>query len=383
LSLDRIKIPTIYYGKGSLKQLKYFKQKRILIVTDNIINKLYGDKIKRILKNKERLFFTEVLPDPLDKIIIKGGNVAKQFSPDLIVGIGGGSVMDTAKGIFFLYERPDKSLYDINPINYFKLGRKSKLILIPTTSGTGAEHTGAIIVTKSEGNQKTGLICFELVPSAVILDPKLPLNMPPKLTASTGIDALVHAIESFINKMNSDFTAPFNLNSIKTLFKYLPDAVKNGNNDFVREKVHYAASMAGIALANSAAGLAHSCGHSLGSVFHTQHGIAVGLMLPYIIEFNKSHCNNKYKTILETLNVNYDDPASKLSSIIKNLLKEIGLPLTIKELEISKNDFKSNFEKLTEYAYNDLATGLNPRPTTEDDVKKIFHHAYNGKTIDF
>ena len=385
MSLNRIKIPTIYFGKNSLKQLRNFKQKKVFVVTDNIIDDLYGDKIRKALKGKEFMFFTDVLPDPLDGIIIKGGNLARSFGPDLIIGIGGGSVMDSAKGIYFLYERTDKSLYDMNPINYFKLGRKSKLILIPTTSGTGAEHTGAIIVTNSKTGQKMGLICFELVPSAIILDPKLPLGMPPKLTASTGVDALVHAIESFMNKMNNDIIESFSLQAIKTIMEYLPLAVRDYSNILeVREKLHYAASMAGIALANSAAGLAHSCGHALGSVFHLQHGIAVGLMLPYIIQFNKNECLDKYKRILNLLKINYDDsPAQLLSDRIQKFLGEIELPISLKELDISENDFNKNFDRLVDFAYNDLATSLNPRCPSIDDIKRIFRCAYDNVQINF
>ena len=385
MSLNAIKIPLIYHGKGSLKELKSFRQERVLVVTDKVINQLYGKKILKYLKKKEYRVFDNIEPNPKDKNIIEGAEIAREFRPDLIVGIGGGSVMDSAKGIFFLYEREDKTLYDINPINFFKLGRKSKLILVPTTSGTGAEHTGAIIVTNTRTGQKTGLICFELVPSAVIIDPKLALGMPPLLTASTGIDALVHAIESLINKLNNDFTEALNLHAIKLLFKYLPKVVEDGANDIeIRQKVHNAASIAGISLANSAAGLAHSCGHSLGSVFNTQHGMAVGVMLPYIIEFNKPNCENKYLDILDVINIEPSiDPTTNLSNQIKKILKMINLPTTIKELGISKDNFNKKSEKLIEFSFNDLATGLNPRIVSKEEIRKIFQYAFEGKNVDF
>jgi len=253
----------------------------------------------KYLKKKEHEIYDQVEPDPSDTSIINGAKVARKFQPDLVVGIGGGSAMDTAKGVFFLYEREDKTLYEINPLSFFKLGRKSKLLLIPTTSGTGAEHTGAIIVTNSKNGQKVGLICYELVPHAVILDPKLAAGMPPRLTASTGIDAFVHAVESIMNSLNNEFTEALNLSAIKLLYQNLPKAVQNGSDLSVRAKIHYAASMAGIGLANSAAALAHSCGHSLGAVLKVQHGVAVGLMLPYILEFNKvNHQLRKTWTIL-------------------------------------------------------------------------------------
>ncbi|MHA1300085.1 MAG: iron-containing alcohol dehydrogenase [Candidatus Helarchaeota archaeon] len=383
MSLNTIKVPLIYYGKGSLKELKNIRQKRIFIVTDKVIDELYGSKVLKYLKKKETKVFNEVEPNPTDKIIIRGSKIALEFQPDLIIGIGGGSVMDSAKAIFFLYEREDKTLYDINPVNFFKLGRKSKLILIPTTSGTGAEHTGAIIVTNTEKGQKVALACFELVPSAVIIDPKLALGMPPSLTATTGVDAFVHAIESLINSLNNDFTEALNLQAIKILLKFLPLAIHEGANINIREKIHNAASMAGIGLANTAAGIGHSCGHSLGSVFHIQHGKAVGLMLPYIIEFNKPKCEEKYREILKNLNIEpTNNPTDKLSSLIRGFLKELKLPTTIKEL-VEEEEFKSKFDTLVEFALTDVATGLNPRSTNKEDFIKIFQYAYEGKKIDF
>ncbi|MHA1786089.1 MAG: iron-containing alcohol dehydrogenase [Candidatus Helarchaeota archaeon] len=385
MSLNRINVPQIYFGRGSLKELRNLRQKKVLVITDKIIFDLYGNKITKYLKKKEYKFFTEVEPDPKDKNIIKGAEHAREFKPDLIVGIGGGSVMDSAKGIFFLYEREDKTLYDINPLNFFKLGRKSRLVLVPTTSGTGAEHTGAIIVTNTETGQKVGLICYELVPSIVILDPNLSIGMPSQLTASTGIDAVTHAIESYINSLSNDFTDALDLHAIKLLFNYLPRAVGDGAKDIlIRGKVHNAASLAGISLANTAAGIAHSCGHSLGSVLGIQHGKAVGLMLPYIIEFNKPACEEKYSEILNILDIKTNnDPTKELANAIRNLLNQIKLPTSIKDLGISEDKFNEKFEKLVEFAFTDLATSLNPRQTSKEEFTKIFQYAYQGKQIDF
>lgn len=238
MSINLIRIPDIYYGYGSLKELRTFKQERILIVSDKTVWELFGIKILKYFKKRETKIFDEIEPDPKDITIQKGGDIARGFKPDLIVGIGGGSVMDAAKVIYFLYEREDKTILDINPLQFFKLGLKSKLVLIPTTSGSGAEMTPAAVVTKTETGQKLALPSFELVASAVIIDPRLPSGMPPKLTASTGMDALTHAIEGKTNnKMNNDFTDAVNLHAIRLLFKYLPAAVGEGAEDKeIREK---------------------------------------------------------------------------------------------------------------------------------------------------
>jgi alcohol dehydrogenase class IV len=383
MSLNMIKIPTIYHGKGSLKELKSFRQQRILIVTDKIVWNLFGEKVTKYLKNKEVRVFDEVEPDPKDTTIQKGGEVAREFKPDLILGLGGGSVMDASKGIYFLYEREDKTLFDLNPVSYFKLGQKSKLAVIPTTSGTGAEHTMGIVVTKTATGQKVPLASVEVIPAFVILDPALPTGMPPKLTAATGIDALVHAIEGEINKLNNDFTEAINLHAIKLIFQYLPAAVKSGADDAVaREKMHNAGSLAGIGFGNSSCAIVHSCGHALGGVFHLEHGIAVGVMLPYVLEFNKPACEKKYGEILKALNVTTDNPTATLVKLVKDLLSEVNLPTNLKPL-IEESKWTQSFEKLVQFAKTDILVGLNPRTTTEDDFRKIFQCAYEGRSVDW
>jgi alcohol dehydrogenase class IV len=383
MSLNMIKIPTIYHGKGCLKELRDFRQQRILIVTDTIVWKLFGEKVTKYLKNKEVKVFDEVEPDPKDTTIQKGGEIAREFKPDLIIGLGGGSAMDAAKGIYFLYEREDKTLFDLNPISYFKLGQKSKLVVIPTTSGTGAENTKGIVVTKTATGQKVPLASIEVTPTVVILDPNLPAGMPPKLTAVTGIDALVHAIEGEINKLNSDFTEAINLHAIKLIFQYLPAAVKNGADDAVaREKMHNAASLAGIGFGNSSCGIGHSCGHALGGVFHLEHGIAVGVMLPYVLEFNKPASEGKYVEILKSLNTATDNPTATLAKMVRDLLTEVGIPTNLKSL-IAEPEWTKGFEKLVQFAKTDILVGLNPRTTTEDDFRKIFKCAYEGRSVDW
>jgi alcohol dehydrogenase class IV len=377
-----IRLGDIYLGKGSLKNLKSFRAERIFIVTDKIIWELFGPKVSRYLKKKEVKVFDEVEPDPHDTTIIKGGKLAREFKPDLIVGIGGGSVMDSAKCIYFLYECEDKTLYDINPVTFFKLGMKSKLAVVPTTSGTGAEHTLAMVVTKTETGQKVALASPEVIPSIVIVDPKLAAKMPPKLTASTGIDALVHAVEAEINSLANDFTEAMNLHAIKLIFKYLPQAYANGEDDVAREKMHNAASIAGIGFGNSSCGIGHSCGHALGGAYDLQHGIAVGVMLPYILEFNKPTSAQKYEEILQSLNTPYEDPTVTLVNLIKDLLKQLNIPTALKDL-IPEQKWKQNFEKLVTFAKMDVVAALNPRPTSEEDFRKIFECAYEGTSVDW
>ncbi|MHA1695048.1 MAG: iron-containing alcohol dehydrogenase [Candidatus Helarchaeota archaeon] len=385
MSLMPIKIPIIYHGKGSLKQLKSMKQKKVLIITDKIIRDIHGDMIEKYLKKKEFAYFDEIEPDPKDTTIIKGGDFAREFKPDLILGIGGGSVMDSAKAIYFLYEREDKTLYECDPVSYLGLGKKSKLILVPTTSGTGSENTLAAVITNTQTGQKVVIASQELLPVAIILDPKLPLKMPQRLTVSTGVDAIVHAVEGIINKMNNDFTEGLNIHALKLLFEYLPQAAGDGASDLkVREKVHNAASIAGIGFGNSNCGIAHSCGHALGAVHHIQHGIAVGTMLPFVLEFNKPVSEKKYTDILNSLNIPINDsPTNTLVNFIRDFIKKLGLPLSLKELGISQSDWDQNLDKLVEFAKTDVVAVFNPRSTSEEEFKKIFEYAWEGKNIDF
>ena len=380
-----IRIPIIYHGVGSIEHLRNFREKRILIVSDKTVIQMFGDKLSDIFKDRETKIFDEVEPDPKDTIMVRCGDVARKFKPELIIGIGGGSAMDTAKAAYFLYGQESLKLYDMNVLVEYNLREKSKLVLIPTTSGTGAEHTPGLVVTNTQTGQKVSLASFELIPWAVILDPALTLKMPQKLTAATGLDALTQAIEGAISKMGSDFTQALNLYAIKILFKYLPMAAGEGAGDIqVRAKVHFAASMAGIGFGNSGLGLAHSCGHALGGAFHIPHGISVGVMLPYVIEFNKPECRDKYIEILECLNImGVEDPAATLSNMVRDILRKLKTPLSIRGLGVSEKDWEQNFEKIVNWTKSDIITMINPRMASEEQIKKIFQYAYQGKPIDF
>ncbi|MFX1600421.1 MAG: iron-containing alcohol dehydrogenase [Promethearchaeota archaeon] len=385
MSLNKIKIPIIYHGKDSLKELKKLKEQKILIITDKTVKNLHEELILKYLKKKECIFFDDVEPNPKDTMIMKGNEIALDFNPDLIIGLGGGSVMDTAKTVYFLYETEKDSIYECNPVTSYNLGQKSRLILIPTTSGTGAEHTPASIVTNSETGQKVTVASNEIIPAAVFLDSRLSALMPLELTISTGLDALVHAIEGITSRMRSDFSDAMNFHAIRLLTKFLPQVFKeNENKNYIREKLHNAASIAGIGMGNSSCGLAHSCGHALGALHPVAHGLAVGIMLPYTIEFNKRKCAENYEEILNCINIlKYNDSTSELVNYFRNFLKKINIPVLLKEIIPNEKEWNQKLEKLISFAKKDILTPFNPRPVSEDDFKKIFEYAYLGKSIDF
>ena len=385
MSLNKIRIPIIFHRENSLRELKKVSETKILIITDKVVKNLFGEQIIRFLKKKEIIFFDEIEPDPEDKVILIGKDLVLEFRPDLIIGFGGGSVMDVAKMIYFLYESEKSSIYECNPITNYNLGQKSRLILIPTTSGTGAEHTPAAIITNSETGQKIPIASQEIIPHAVILDPKLSLKMPRNLTASTGMDALVHAIEGMTSNLKSDFSDAVNLHAIRLITQFLPVILENNNDNIkIREKLHNAASLAGIGMGNSSCGLAHACGHALGAVYRISHGITVGIMLPYTIEFNSEKCTKAYIEILKTINtVEINDPVVSLTSFLRDFLHKIEIPSLLKEIINDKDEWRKNLEKLALLAKKDILTPFNPRALDENDFKKIFEYAYIGKPIDF
>jgi len=385
VSLNKIRIPIIFHRENSLRELKKVSETKIFIITDKVVKNLFGEQIIRLLKKKESVFFDEIEPDPEDKVITKSRDLVFEFKPDLIIGFGGGSVMDVAKMIYFLYESEKSSIYECNPITFYNLGQKSRLILIPTTSGTGAEHTPAAIITNSETGQKIPIASQEIIPHTVIIDPKLSLKMPKKLTTSTGLDALVHAIEGMTSKMRSDFSDAVNLHAIRLIVKYLPVILESDHDSIeIREKLHNAASLAGIGMGNSSCGLAHAFGHALGAIYQIQHGITVGMMLPYTIEFNMKENTDKYIEILKNMNVlKIKDPAISLANFLRDFLHKIGIPSSLKEIINNEEEWNESLEKLVLFAKKDILTPFNPRKLNENDFRKIFEYAYIGKSIDF
>ena len=251
--------------------------------------KIFGDKLVEYLPGKEVTFFDEVEPNPRLSIMNKAGDLAKSFKPELIIGIGGGSALDTAKGAYFLNGQPTMKLTEVQYYVDYGLSAKSKLVLIPTTSGTGSESSAGCVFTLEATGMKIDIISADLIPASMIVDPELTLSMPRGLTISSGVDALAQAIESSSSIFINDFLLALNLSAIKTLIKYLPAAAGEGANDVaVREKVHYAASMVGMAMGNVSLAVGHACGHAIGAVFPYAHGLTVAVMLPYNIEYNRA-----------------------------------------------------------------------------------------------
>lgn len=385
--------PKIAFGEDALEILKEVKGKRGFIVTDKVIRCLgFADIVLSYLKEAgfEVEIFDGVEPEPSVENVLGGAEPMRKFAPDLIVGLGGGSCIDAAKAMWVLYERPDlKELIEIGgltPLAELGLRKKARLIAIPTTSGTGSDATWATVITDKKTAYKMEMASRELLPDISILDPKLVMGMPKQLTADTGLDVLAHAIEGYVSQWRNDFSDAMAMGAIKLVFRFLPRAYEDGNDAEAREKMHFAATMAGLAFGNSQVGIAHSMGHSLGAVFHIPHGRTVGFFLPYVIEYSSKVSGARYAEIAKAIDIeaeSEEEAVEKLVSSIRDLMKRMGIPLSVKEMGISWEDYERRLEELVAKASRSACTFVNPRVPNEEDLRKLFICAFEGKKVDF
>jgi alcohol dehydrogenase class IV len=383
-------VPKVVFGQDALSHLAELKGKSAFIVTDKNIVKLgFVDKVKEQLSQAgiQAAVFDEVEPDPSLQTVQKGVAVMNRYGPDLVVAVGGGSVMDAAKAMRVQYERPDIKPEEINPfISDLGLGAKCKLVCVATTSGTGAEATFAIVLTDTADQRKLSLINREIVPDIAIVDPELARAMPPKITAETGMDALTHAVEGFTCTWKNDFTDGLCIKAIQSVFQYLPRAVKDGNDMEAREKMHNAGCIAGIGFINALSSMAHAAGHSLGALFHVPHGRAVGLFLPYTIEFIGDVRDELWAEIAYAIKLEVPRgkrAATVLAQAIRGLAHNVNQPLSIKETGISLDSFDKAMGKLIDNVMADGSLIVSARIPNVAETGRFFGYVYEGKSIDF
>ena len=383
-------VPEVVFGQDALSHLAELKGKSAFIVTDkNIVSLGFVDKVKEQLSQAgiQATVFDEVEPDPSLQTVQKGVALMNQYGPDLVVAVGGGSVMDAAKAMRVQYERPDIKPEEINPfISDLGLGAKCKLVCVATTSGTGAEATFAVVLTDTADQRKLSLINREIVPDIAIVDPELARAMPPQITADTGMDALTHAVEGYTCTWKNDFTDGLCIKAIQLVFQYLPRAVKDGNDMEAREKMHNAGCIAGIGFINALSSMAHAAGHSLGAVFHTPHGRAVGLFLPYTIEFIGEAREELWAEIAYAIELEVPKgkrAATVLAQAIRGLAREINQPLSIRETDVSLDSFNKAMGKLIDNVMADGSLIVSARIPNVAETERFFGYTYEGKSIDF
>jgi len=381
--------PEVVFGEDALSRLDELEGKRAFIVTDEQMVRLgFVDRVKEHLSHAgiDCQFFDQVEPEPSIETVEKGAEIIRDYAPDWIVGLGGGSAMDAAKAIWVLYERPDVEPAEINPFVPLGLRQKARLITIPTTSGTGSDANWALVLTDTSERRKLAIGCREAHADIAIVDPLFVMGMSPQLTADTGMDVLTHAVEGYTSSWRNDFCDGLCLKAIQLVFQYLPRAYHDGQDREARERMHNAASIAGLGFGNSMLALAHSTGHSLGAVFHIPHGRAVGLFLPYTIEFAADTVTDRYAEIAYFLKLRDTEGAKavvRLAQTIRQLAQSINQPLTIKDLGISRDSFENSLSKLVSNADMDTPTVTSPRIPTTEEFEKLFCYAYDGQTVDF
>ena len=302
-TMQWFKVPSkIYFERNSIQYLQQYPgMKRVFIVTDgSMVQFGFLNKITEQLSLRRDpvsiQLFCDVEPDPDIETVRRGTKIMDSFQPDTIIALGGGSVMDSAKGMWLFYEHPETNFDDLKQkfmdirkraFKYPQLGKKTRLICIPTTSGTGSEVTPFAVISDKKNNKKYPLADYSLTPTIAIVDPEFTTNLPGRPTAMTGMDVLTHAIEAYVSVMANDYTDGLALQAIKLVFKYLPRCVHDGKNDLeAREKMHNAATIAGMAFANAFLGMAHSLAHKIGAYHHTVHGYTCAIVLPYTIRYN-------------------------------------------------------------------------------------------------
>jgi len=385
-------VPFTAFGDDSLQYLNTIKGKRAFIVTDaNIVKLGLADLVTTELKkaNIECKIFDGVEPDPSIKTVEKATAIALEFKPDWFIGLGGGSPMDASKSAWACYGSGVAQV-DQSPSDFYDIRAKARLICIPTTSGTGSEASWGIILTDTERDRKVGLGSFETMPDIAILDPRMVMGMPPQITGDTGVDALCHAIEGYISTWRSQFSDGPGLVAIKLVFENLKKAYDNGKDEDARKNMMNAASMAGTCFINGMAGLGHSTGHAIGGLFHTPHGRAVGLYLPYTMEYlinGSDETASRYAEIARFCNISRDNDDKKcaraLVDAVRKLAKSVGQPMSVKDLGIKREDYIKQMPGLVDRAVNEVMTITVNRVPDNSDLEKIFTCAYDGKPCDF
>ncbi|KAA9001816.1 bifunctional acetaldehyde-CoA/alcohol dehydrogenase [Affinibrenneria salicis] len=411
------KLPkSIYFRRGSLpialEEVATDGAKRAFIVTDRFLfNNGYVDQITTVLKEYgvETEVFFEVEADPTLSVVRKGAEQMNSFKPDVIIALGGGSPMDAAKIMWVMYEHPNTHFEELalrfmdirkRIYKFPKMGVKAKMIAITTTSGTGSEVTPFAVVTDDATGQKYPLADYALTPDMAIVDANLVMNMPKSLCAFGGLDAVTHSLEAYVSVLANEYSDGQALQALKLLKENLPASYHEGaKNPIARERVHNAATIAGIAFANAFLGVCHSMAHKLGSEFHIPHGLANAMLIANVIRYNandnptkqtafsqydRPQARRRYAEIADHLGLSAvgDRTAQKIEKLLawlEEIKTELGIPASIREAGVQEADFLAKVDKLSEDAFDDQCTGANPRYPLIAELKQILLDTYYGR----
>lgn len=370
----------LMFGEGCLEYIKSVPCKKAFIVVG-------GKSMERsgILAKVEGYFheigaqttvFQGVEPDPCFSTVKKGADKMKEFQPDMIVALGGGSAMDAAKTMWVYYEHPElTTLEEVLTAQPFpKLREKARFMCIPSTSGTASEVSRSVVISDDATGMKHGLGNMEMMPDIAICDPEVTATMPPHITAETGMDALTHAVEALVSNRANYLSDILARAAAIDIVNTLPKACENGKDMAARETMLNASMTAGLAFTNVSLGIVHSMAHTLGGFFHVSHGLGDAVVLPYIIDFNSG--NPEAKAVYDRLAK--DLGGTDLAEIVRNLNKKIGIPSCVKEVVKDEAAYTSKLEEMAESAKADGCTKTNPIIPTIPQFVELFKKVYRG-----
>ncbi len=370
----------IILGNGSLSRLQKITSSydRVLILASRSV------KREGFLKEAEKYIseagaevesITGVSAEPSYEYVEEILPRAREFHPELIIAIGGGSVIDVAKAVKVFYDSPETAFEEIAFFSRFQRPKpipklKTPLIAIPSTSGAGSEVSGASVLKKN--GVKYNLVSFEIAPDFAILDPRLPVTMPREVARNSGLDVLVHAIEAYVSKAASPFSDVMAVKAAKTVFELLPKSVEGDNE--AREKMHYAATMAGIAFLNGRLGLAHAMSHK--GAWMAPHGLLNAILHPCVMEFNMRDegARLRYRELAKELGMKDE---KELLARVRELNEKLEVP-KLREI-VEEREFLARLDKMSEKAYHDPLISFNPIEPSVEEIKKLYLEAFYEK----
>lgn len=388
--MKRFTIPRdVYFGEDALSYLKTIKGERAFIVIGS--ERLFKDgtapKVETYLKEAGIVskFLVGIENDPSVETVMKGVKEMKEFKPDVIIGIGGGSPIDAAKAMWIFYEYPEFTFEEAaKPFNLPELRQKAKFYAIPTTSGTATEVTSFSVITNHKTGIKYPIADYNITPDVAIVDTSLVQTMPKSLVANTGMDALTHAIEAYPSTFRSPFTDALAIKAIEMIGENL---VKSYNGDEkARKDMHIAQNLAGMAFSNAILGIVHSMAHKTGKILDIAHGMANAIYLSYAIEFNAKKAEKDYADIARALKLLGNNDKELVEALIKyigELRTAMNMPHSLKEYGIAEDVFMSKLDDLAKTSVEDPCTGTNPREISVEEMKKLLLAIYYGKRVDF
>ncbi|HIW94344.1 MAG TPA: iron-containing alcohol dehydrogenase [Candidatus Flavonifractor merdipullorum] len=403
--MGRFTLPRdLYHGKGSLEELKHLTGKRAILVVGGGSMKRFGfvDRAVEYLKEAgmEVQLFEGVEPDPSVETVMKGAEAMRNFQPDWIVAMGGGSPIDAAKAMWAFYEYPDCTFEQlITPFSFPTLRTKAHFCAIPSTSGTATEVTAFAVITDYQKGIKYPLADFNITPDVAIVDADLAEKMPAKLTAHTGMDAMTHAIEAYVSTLHCDYTDPLALHAIKMIHNDLKKSY-DGDMD-ARDRMHNAQCLAGMAFTNALLGIVHSMAHKTGAAFtggHIIHGAANAMYLPKVIQFNAKvpEAAERYADIARFLGLKGETTAELVAALVEELRemnRQLNIPLSIQNYGeggviadksiIDEQEFKDKLADVAANAILDACTGSNPRQPSQEEMEKLLIAVYYDQDVDF